>query len=55
MIRRNLESYLDGISEDRVRIADYEDGKWVVRDLSKPEAGKIFEERIKIIEAGDGN
>lgn len=54
MILRNLDSYLDGIREDTVKIIDYEDGKWVVRDLTKSEAHKIFSDRIRIIESGDG-
>ena len=53
MILRNLESYLDGIREDTVKIADYEDGNWVIKDLTKKEAHKIFSDRIRIIESGD--
>ena len=53
MIKRNLESYLDGIPEDTVKLADYDSGKWVVRDLPKNEAKKIFFDRIEIIESGD--
>lgn len=53
MILRNLESYLDGIRDDTVKIADYEAGKWVVKDVSKGEAHRIFADRIRIIESGE--
>lgn len=55
MIKRNLESYLDGIAEDTIRIADYEDGKWVVRDLNKADAKRIFYDRLEIIETKESN
>ncbi len=59
MIRRSLEDTLARNKDKTVKVVDYDrnaDGKmeWVIREIDKPEAMKLFEKRLAVISPSDG-
>lgn len=60
MIRKALEDSLFKVKEKIVSVVDYdrkEDGKleWIIRDIDKAEAMKLFERRLSVISPLDNN
>ena len=59
MIRKSLEDALNRNKDKTVKVVDYDrnaDGKmeWVIREIDKSEAMKLFEKRLAVISPSDG-